>query len=125
MRFLLIGCCILLLFFGAALPSRQSEAQAFDPVTIAILTPVALKVAAAMRPYVMEGLRTGTRHMISMGKDMFELFLLPWGALQATVGLPFGGLGPGIKNVVRGFVAPFKLGIKAVLLPIAFMGVSV
>ena len=62
--------------------------------------------------------------MVSMGKDVFEIFLLPWGVVQATVGLPFGGFGSGVKNMVQGGVAPFKFAFKAVLLPFAFMGIK-
>ena len=124
MRILLIISSAVLIFFGVILSPRQQEAQAFDPVIASTLAPVATKAFKEMHPYMVKGLSSGGRHMVSMGKDVFEIFLLPWGVVQATVGLPFGGFGSGVKNMVQGGVAPFKFAFKAVLLPFAFMGIK-
>jgi len=100
------------------------KAQAIDPVTIAILAPIAIEAAQIAAPYVLRGLKTGGVHMIKMGKDVIEIFYLPIGVLQSTLGLPFGLLGSGVKNIAVGFVAPFKLALDALLLPIAFCGIG-
>ena len=72
------------------------EAQAIDPVTIAILTPIAIKGAQVAAPYVMRGLASGARHMVSMGYDLINFFRLPLGFLQVTAGIPFGQLKGGL-----------------------------
>jgi len=109
------------LLFGAFAPVK---AQAMDPVTIAILAPVAVKAAEVMMPYVMRGLQCGGLHMLKMGKDLLELFKIPLGILQATLGAPIGFFENGITNLMEGFVAPLKLCYHAVTLPLAFVGVS-
>ena len=49
---------IALLIGGFLLPWGQPKLQAMDPVTIAILAPVAIKAAEVMMPYVIQGLKT-------------------------------------------------------------------
>jgi len=99
------------------------KAKAFDPVTLAILTPVAIKAAQVAYPYVMKGLACGAKHLVTMGKDTLEILYLPWGTIQSTIGAPFGGFGPGVKNLVKGGIAPFKVTLDALLLPLAFCGI--
>ncbi len=110
------------LFFAPALTPR---AEAMDPVTIAILTPLAIKGAQIAAPYVIRGLQNGAKHMLTMGEDFIGIFKLPVGILQATIGAPFGMFTAGAKNTVKGVVAPFKLTFKILLLPLAFFGVGV
>ena len=68
----------------------------------------------------MRGLMSGAQHMVSMGYDLVNFFRLPLGVVQATVGIPFGQLGNGVRNMIAGGIAPFKFVIKTLLLPIAF-----
>ncbi len=98
------------------------QAKAIDPVTIAILAPIAIKAAKVMRPYIQKGLVAGTKGIIQTGKDTLEILYLPWGVVQMTLGLPFGGLGPGLTNVGKGLIAPFKVVGDVLLLPIQFTG---
>ena len=74
MRILLIISSAVLIFFGVILSPRQQEAQAFDPVIASTLAPVATKAFKEMHPYMVKGLSSGGRHMVSMGKDVFEIF---------------------------------------------------
>lgn len=97
-------------------------AKAIDPVTIAVLAPIAIKAAKVMRPYIQKGLISGTKGLIQTGKDTLEILYLPWGVVQMTLGLPFGGLGPGMANVGRGLMAPFKVVADVLYLPIQFTG---
>ena len=120
-RPLLLILLIAVLFAGFPPP----QARAIDPVTIAILAPIALKMAETMRPYVQRGLISGIKGMIDMGGDMCEILYLPWGLIQSTLGIPFGGFGPGVGNIGKGLIAPFKVVLDAVLLPVKFLGVSV
>ena len=66
-----------------------SDVHAMDPVTIAILAPIAAKAAEVATPYVIRGLQCGGLHMVKMGTRLIDLFRLPLGLLQATVGIPF------------------------------------
>jgi hypothetical protein len=101
------------------------KAQAIDPVTIALLAPVALAVAEKAKPYVIKGVQNGIQGLIIMGKDVIDIFRLPLGMLQATFGIPFGGFSPGVKNLVLGGVAPFKLGFHAAIFPLMLCGVGI
>ena len=111
---------LLLCLLCFAAPHAMPRAEAMDPVTLAILTPIAIKGAQIAAPYVMRGLMSGAQHMVSMGYDLVNFFRLPLGALQVTVGIPFGQLGNGVRNMVAGGIAPFKFVIKTLLLPVAF-----
>jgi uncharacterized protein YceK len=107
--------------FGAF---RIQEAKAMDPVTIAILAPIAIKAAQVAAPYVMRGLKSGGVHLLKMGKDVLEILYLPLGVVQCTLLAPFGQIGSGVQHIVKGGIAPFKLALDAVLLPISFFGVD-
>ena len=107
------------------IPFFQPEAQAMDPVTIAILTPIAIKGAQIAAPYVITGMRSGAAHTLSMGRDLIDIFRLPVGMLQSSVGIPFSQFSTGIRNIGRGTIAPFRLTVKLLLLPLAFCGIGV
>ena len=101
------------------------KTKAIDPVTIAILAPVALKAAQIAQPYVTKGLVNFGSGLVLCGKDLLELLRLPLGFIQSTLGIPFGALPSGIRNIVLGFIAPFKLGFHVMMLPLNIIGVGV
>ena len=117
---------ILCLLLGGILisPFASREARAMDPVTIAILAPVAVKCAEIAAPYVWRGLQNGGRHLLKMGENMIDLFRLPVGILQVTLGSPFGMFSSGMKNIVSGTLAPLSLTLNSLLLPLAFSGLN-
>lgn len=96
-----------------------------EPVTIALLAPVALKAAEKAQPYVLRGLKNGGRAAVTIGKDILDIFRLPLGALQTTVGAPFGFFKDGVRNVVLGGIAPFKMAFHTALFPVMLCGVNV
>jgi hypothetical protein len=98
------------------------QAKAMDPVTIALLAPVAMAAAEKAQPYVVRGLKGGLKGFADMGMDMIDIFRLPLGVLQATLGIPFGFFKDGIRNMALGAVAPFKLAFHTVMLPVRFCG---
>ena len=106
--------------FLAVLPARV---EAIDPVTIAILAPIAIQAARIAYPYVKQGLINMGKHFIKMGGDMLELLLLPWGLIEMTLGAPLGGFSPGVKHFVKGGVAIGKLVWHCLLIPISPMGI--
>lgn len=99
--------------------------KAIDPVTIAILAPIAIKAAQVASPYVLKGLQNLGSGFLLCGKDMIELLKLPLGFIQVTIGLPFGGLSSGIRNIFHGSIAPFRLGFHVMMLPLNMLGVGV
>ena len=106
--------------FLAVLPARV---EAIDPVTIAILAPIAIQAARIAYPYVKQGLINMGKHFLKMGGDMLELLLLPWGLVEMTLGAPLGGFSPGVKHFVKGGVAIGKLVWHCLLIPISPMGI--
>ena len=101
------------------------KAKAIDPVTIAILAPIALKVAQIAQPYVTKGLINFGKGLLICGKDVLEIFKLPLGFIQTTVGIPFGAFPAGVRNIFYGCIAPFKLGLHVMMLPLNIFGVGV
>jgi hypothetical protein len=101
------------------------KTKAIDPVTIAILAPIALKAAQVAQPYVTKGLINFGRGLLLCGKDMLEILRLPLGFIQSTLGIPFGALPSGIRNIFLGGVAPFRLGFHVMMLPLNIFGVGV
>ena len=97
-----------------------SDVHAMDPVTIAILAPIAVKAAEV----VIRGLQCGGLHMVKMGTRLMDLFRLPLGLLQATVGIPFNLFSDGVRNSITGAVAPVNLLVDTLLLPLAFCGLT-
>ena len=83
------------------------EAQAIDPVTIAILAPAAMRMAETAQPYVIQGIAGGAQGLAQMGMAAFKILYIPWGVVQCTLGLPLGGLSSGVANICEGGAAPF------------------
>lgn len=95
-----------------------------DPVTIAILAPIALKAARVATPYVVRGLQCAGAQLLVIGKDMLTIFYLPLGLLQSTLGAPFGYFRSGLRNMITGCVAPFKMTWGVLLLPLSAFGIG-
>ena len=100
------------------------QAKAFDPVTIAILAPVALQLANAARPYIVRGLVNLGKGVVRMGKDVIELVFLPYGILKMTFGAPFGGFRSGLVYTIRGGIAIGKLVFHVLILPLTIFGLN-
>ena len=100
------------------------KAKAFEPITMALLAPVALKVYEAAEPRLVRGAKYGGKKLIQMGVNVFEILYLPLGLVQVTLGAPFGYIGSGIKNITKGFVAPGKLILNTLAFPFTLMGVD-
>jgi len=114
----------LLLAIAIGFPGFAPKAQAFEPVTMALFAPLALKAASIALPYIMRGLNCGGIHMFKIGYDIVDIFRLPVGLFQTTLGIPFGLFDNGVNNIGQGLLAPLKLGWDACTLPIALSGVS-
>ena len=116
---------ILLLVLAVTIAFPAPKAEAIDPVTIAILAPIALKVADKAKPYIIRGLLNAGRCLIKMGRDVFEIFYLPYGMLKMTLGAPFGGFRSGFIYTIKGTMAPGKLIVHTLLLPVMMFGLEI
>ena len=101
------------------------KAEAMDPVTIAILAPIALKAAKIAAPYVLRGLACGGKGLLEMGGDVIDILRLPLGVVQSTLLWPFELFGTGIDNMIQGGIAPFSLVWDTLDLPIKFFVVDI
>lgn len=100
------------------------KADAFDPVTLAILAPIAIKAAQGAAPYVARGMINLGKGLVKIGGDTLQLLRLPLGIVQAGFLWHWGQLRPGIINCIRGLLAPFKMILHALLLPLYMFGVE-
>ena len=116
---------ILLLVLVTAILFPAPKAEAIDPVTIAILAPIALKVADKAKPYLIRALLNTGRCLLKMGKDTFQILYLPYGMLKMTVGAPFGGFRSGFIYTIKGAIVPGKLVIHTLLLPAMMIGLDI
>jgi len=115
---------LLVMLFAFFYP--QPEAKAMDPVTIAILAPIAIQVAKTMMPYVIKGMVNMGKMGLKMGKEMLNILRLPLGVVQTFILFPFGNcFSSGIRNMGYGIIAPFKLAFYTILLPASAFGVGV
>lgn len=95
------------------------EAKAIDPITIAILTPIAIKAAQIAAPYVLRGLRNMAIAAAKTIPDFIDLLKLPVGVLLITLGAPFGTFMRGLSYIGYGCIAPFKLAWHVLCIPFA------
>ena len=96
--------------FAVAMTAFPPKVRAIDPITMAILAPVAVKVAEAAKPYVIRAAVGTGSGLLKVGKDAFEILYLPYGLGEMTIGAPFTRFRRGLVHVVRGgVVAPTRL----------------
>ena len=118
MMVLLATACLMLTF-----PPR---ARAIDPITMAILAPIALKVAEAAKPYVIRSMVGTGKGVLKIGKDAFEILYLPYGLGEITFGLPFGKGRRGMVHLMRGgVIAPGKMLVQTLILPVYMTGARI
>ena len=120
-RFLLIIMILLSVSFYFA---PQPKARAIDPVTLAILTPVAIKGAQILAPYVLRGLKNMATVGLRSFKHLFSLFKIPLGVLECTLGC-FWFFSSGIVHIGEGFWGICCFAGNLLLLPVAAFGIGV
>jgi hypothetical protein len=111
-------CCMMFAF-----PPR---AKAIDPITMAILAPVALKVAEAAKPFVISSIVGTGKGLLNIGKDVLEILYLPYGIGEITIGMPFNKARKGLVHIIRGgVIAPAKIMVHVLLLPVYMTGAKI
>ena len=119
-RFLLILCIVLI---GTFYFAPQPKAEAFDPVTLAILTPLAIQGAKILAPYVIRGLKNVAIVGIRSSKYFIKFFLVPIGLVECII-MPWR-ISSGISHVGQGFVGLFCFLGNICLIPFAIFGIGV
>ena len=105
--------------------AMPQKAKAIDPITMAILAPVALKVAEAAKPYVIRYVVGTGKGVFQIGKSALEILYLPLGIGEVTIGLPFNQGRKGLKHIIRGgVIAPAKVLVNVLMLPVYMLMVQ-
>lgn len=107
---------------AAVMPER---ARAIDPVTIAILAPIALQAAEAARPYVIRGMINFGKGLLKIGKASLDLFFIPYGLFKMIFLSPWGEFRSGVVYTIRGGIGIGKIVAHVLLLPVYTCGVEV
>ena len=104
----------------------QPEVKAIDPVTIAILAPIAIQGAKILAPYVIRGFGHFLKALVNIGKHFIGFFRIPIGLFQCTLLAPFGGqFMYGLANLGAGSVEFLKFLGCTLILPLSFFGIGV
>ena len=119
-RFLLILTIVLI---GTFYFTPQPKAEAFDPVTLAILTPLAIQGAKILAPYVIRGLKNVALVGVRSAKYFVRFFLVPVGLLECVV-TPWR-ISSGISHLGQGFLGLFMFVGNLCLIPFAIFGIGV
>ena len=107
---------------AAVIPER---AQAIDPVTIAILAPIALQAAEAARPYVIRGMINFGKGLLKIGKASLDLFFIPYGLFKIVFLSPWGEFRSGVVYTMRGGIGIGKIVVHTLLLPVYTFGLEI
>ena len=118
MKIFLVGAAIM----AAVAPE---PAHAIDPVTIAILAPIALQAAEAARPYVIRGMINFGKGLLKIGKASLELFYIPYGLFKMICLAPWGEFRSGVVYTIRGGIGIGKILTHTLLLPVYMCGVEI
>ena len=118
LKIFLLGAAIM----AAVAPQR---AQAIDPVTIAILAPIALQAAEAARPYVIRGMINFGKGLLKIGKASLDLFFIPYGLFKMIFLSPWGEFRSGVVYTMRGGIGIGKIVMHTLLLPVYTFGVEI
>lgn len=117
---------LILLTVAGFMFAAPQKAQAIDPITMAILAPVAMKLAEASKPYVIRSVIGTGKGVFNIGKAALEILYLPLGIGEVTIGLPFKKGRSGLKHIIRGgVIAPTKIVVHTLLLPVYMTGAKI
>ena len=119
-RFILILTIVLI---GTFYFTPQPKAEAFDPVTLAILTPLAIQGAKILAPYVIRGLKNVALVGVRSAKYFVRFFLVPVGLLECVF-TPWR-ISSGISHLGQGFLGLFMFVGNLCLIPFAIFGIGV
>ncbi len=98
------------------------KVKAFEPVSMSVLAAIAMPYAIQAAQYTAKGLiRTGPC-WLNQGLELLNIFRLPLGLLEITLGAPFGFFWSGLIDTWKGLIAPFMFLKEFLTLPVYFFG---
>ena len=112
---------LILLLMAAVLPV---PARAVDPVTVTAAAPKAFELASIWSPHAINALQSGGIGLMKIGESAVKILCLPLGAVQCTLGAPFGYFDNGVSNCIIGGYAPFQLVYQVILFPIRLISLG-
>lgn len=110
---------IIMLCFFTAIPLK-----ALEPSSLISAAPQAAQLAQTWSPHLIRTLNSTGTGLLKIGTATFNIFKLPWGLLQSTLGAPFGYFGNGVQNMGEGLVAPCELVLQVLLLPVRIISLG-
>ena len=106
------------LFFLCGILLAPGVLRAVDPATMTAAAPQALELMAIWSPHAINAMRSGGVGLWHMGESLVNIFKLPLGICQSTLGMPLGMFDSGIENCIQGASAPFLFIYHTLMLPI-------
>jgi len=104
--------------------SSPLAVRAFDPATMSSAAPQALELASLWSPHAINALQSCGIGFVKVGESVVNIFRLPLGVLQSTLGYPFGYGSQGVNNCMRGLAAPFELVYHVLMLPVRILSLG-
>ena len=114
---------LLLLFTGMSL-FTPLQIRAIEPSTFLTALPQAAQLAQTWSPQIFRAMGSTGTGLLKIGTAVFDIFRLPWGLLQSTLGAPFGFFDSGVQNMGKGLLAPCELVLQLLLLPVRIISLG-
>lgn len=117
---------LILLFASISVfaPYSIPQAKAFEPSSLITALPQAAQLAQTWSPQLIRVMSSTGTGLLKIGTAVFDIFKLPWGLLQSTLGAPFGFFDQGVQNMGKGLLAPCELVLQVLLLPVRIISLG-
>ena len=98
--------------------------KALEPSSLISAAPQAAQLAQTWSPHLIRTLNSTGTGFLKIGTATCNIFKLPWGLLQSTLGAPFGYFSNGVQNMGEGLIAPCELVLQVLLLPVRIISLG-
>lgn len=119
-----IRLVLLFVLMSIFAPSSIPQVKAFEPSSLITALPQAAQLAQTWSPQLIRTLNSTGTGFLKIGTAIFNIFKLPWGLLQSTLGAPFGFFDQGVQNMGQGLLAPCELVLQVLLLPVRIISLG-
>ena len=114
----------LLILFAVMSSFSPLQTRAIEPSTFITALPQAAQLAQTWSPQIFRAMGSTGTGLLKIGTAVFDIFRLPWGLLQSTLGAPFGFFDSGVQNMGKGLMAPCELVLQLLLLPVRIISLG-
>ena len=114
----------LLILFVVMSSFSPLQTRAIEPSTFITALPQAAQLAQTWSPQIFRAMGSTGTGLLKIGTAVFDIFRLPWGLLQSTLGAPFGFFDSGVQNMGKGLMAPCELVLQLLLLPVRIISLG-